>query len=111
MSRTIAVVGLEVEKKVDDCLRNLDGVRPDAREALLQRLRQMPSLYRRFYLKALTGRSRKAAMKVHCLECAGWSRTEVALCDSVSCALWGYRPYKRARHRAAKMVVGDAHPA
>ena len=109
MSRTIAVVGIEVEKQVDDCLKSLDGARQDAREALLQKLRQMPSLYRRFYLKALTGKSRRAAMKVHCLECAGWSRAEVALCESVSCALWAYRAYKKARRRAETMV-GNAQP-
>ena len=97
MSRTITVVGIEVEKQVDDFLKNLDGTRQDAPEALLQKLRQMPSLYRRFYLKALTGKSRRGAMKVHCLECAGWSRTEVALCESVSCALWAYRAYKAER--------------
>ena len=110
MSRTIAVVGIEVEKRVDDCLKNLDGARQDAREALLQKLRDMPSLYRRFYLKALTGKSRRAAMKVHCLECAGWSRGEVALCESAACALWAYRAYKKARRRAAEIMVGNAHP-
>ena len=99
MSRTITVVGIEVEKQVDDFLKNLDGTRQDAPEALLQKLRQMPSLYRRFYLKALTGKSRRGAMKVHCLECAGWNPGEVARCESVSCALWAYRPYRNAHRR------------
>ena len=44
--------------------------------------------------KAING-SLKAAVKLHCLECSGGSKKEVALCGIKRCSLWAFRPYKR----------------
>lgn len=38
--------------------------------------------------------SRTIALKLKCLECSGWSTTEVRKCPVKSCALWGFRPYQ-----------------
>ena len=110
MPRTITVVGQDVEKKIDDYLKRVEGAGENAREAVLTTIRQMPSLYRRFYLAALTGKSRKSALKVHCLECAGWSHAEVALCESVACALWPYRPFVKLRKRYPKRAASECVP-
>ncbi len=50
--------------------------------------------YRWNYDKALTGKSLKAAIKAHCLDCMCWERAEVRDCTVVSCSLWLYRPYR-----------------
>lgn len=50
--------------------------------------------YQKLYDKAMTGKSRKSAMKAFCLECCGWERTEVHLCSDTGCPLYLYRPYK-----------------
>lgn len=40
-----------------------------------------------------TGKSRKAAIKLMCLECVGGSRADVARCTDGGCPLFLYRPY------------------
>jgi len=61
---------------------------------IVSRWEQMPKSYRNIYEKALRGKSKAAAIKAHCLECAGWRPTEVARCTSLGCPLFPYRPYK-----------------
>ena len=53
---------------------------------------QIPKLYRGIYDKAVSGKSRKAAMHAFCLECVGWQIKEVFLCTSPQCTLYPYRP-------------------
>ncbi len=38
---------------------------------------EIPKRYQRLYEKAAKGRSRKAAIRVHCLMCVGWLEHEV----------------------------------
>lgn len=52
---------------------------------------EVPKKYQRLYEKAATGRSRKAAIRVHCLMCVGWLEQEVANCTSPDCPLFHYR--------------------
>lgn len=43
--------------------------------------------------RAMKG-SRSAAVKLKCIECAGWTTTEVKHCQCTTCALYSFRPYK-----------------
>jgi hypothetical protein len=45
--------------------------------------------------KAAAG-SMKAAIKLNCIECSGFVKKEVALCQIQTCPMWTYRPYKNA---------------
>ena len=57
--------------------------------------RKVPDSYRVNYLKAVSGKSRAAAVKAKCLDCCCWQRKEVRLCTAVTCPLWKYRPYQK----------------
>ena len=61
-------------------------------EAMQQRVRHMPKLYRPTYRTAMQGRSRRAAIRAFCLECCGWQRGEVRDGTDVGCPLHPYRP-------------------
>jgi len=67
---------------------------PARKPAVERRLGEVPQIYRAGYLKALAGRSPKAAIKAFCLECVGWQRAEVAACTALACPLWSYRPFR-----------------
>ena len=54
----------------------------------------IPRKYQGIYDRAMSGKSRKAAIRAFCLECCGWERNEVALCTDPGCPLFPYRPYK-----------------
>lgn len=54
-------------------------------------------MYRGVYKRAVTTKSRAAAVHAKCLECCGWQRVEVANCTVQGCPLWRYRPYQKAR--------------
>lgn len=65
-------------------------------------LKDVPSDYHKTVQKAANG-SLKAVIKLKCLDCCGFekgcsnihsAKKEVSLCTAVSCANWGYRPYK-----------------
>ena len=54
-------------------------------------LAYIPVKYRKLYQKAWEGHSRKAAIRVFCLECVAWLPREVELCTGTSCALYQFR--------------------
>lgn len=54
--------------------------------------RDVPKRYEKLYKKAMLGRSRKAAMRMFCLECVGYENSEVSLCTDPECPLYPYRP-------------------
>ena len=56
---------------------------------------QIPNRYHALYEQAMKGKSRKAAMRVFCLECCGWEIKEVFLCSDIECPLYPYRPTSR----------------
>lgn len=60
----------------------------DSRE---RRLHDAPRKYQAMYRRAWTGKSRKAAIRAHCLECVGYSEEEVRLCTAPACPLFEYR--------------------
>ena len=91
----------EVEGRIDSYLSSLGGIPEGGREAILHKIREMPPVRRRTYLLAVTGRSRRMAVRSFCLECMGWSKREAQACNTISCPLWPYRPYRPAKGRRA----------
>ena len=51
----------------------------------------VPLKFRPMYERAMSGRSRKAAIRCHCLMCVGWLEREVELCTARNCPLYPYR--------------------
>jgi hypothetical protein len=56
--------------------------------------RQLPTTMQATYDKAMTGKSRGAAVKAFCCECTGYDRKEVSLCTDHGCPLFPYRPFR-----------------
>lgn len=75
--------------------RRLEGGPDDAQAEIgaerATRLSDVPAKYRRLYLKAWEGKSRKAAIRAFCLECVCWSEQEVRLCTAPACPLFEFR--------------------
>ena len=96
-SRTKAQASKRFAKSANELLQNarLD-LGPTQEKAVLERLKIMPESCRRGYLRAMGGRSQKAAIKAFCLECVGWDRKAVASCTATACPLYPYRPFRRA---------------
>ena len=77
----------------------------------------IPRKYRKIYDRAMSGRSRTAAIQINCLRCVCWERKEVRNCNDVSCPFFSYRPYrippsakKRQMARAAGLNSGQGVP-
>lgn len=54
----------------------------------------IPESMQKTYAKAMTGKSRGAAVKAFCQQCCGYERKEVTLCTDKECPLYPYRPYR-----------------
>jgi hypothetical protein len=63
-------------------------------ERIAQCRAQIPKIHRANYDEAVSGKSRKAAIKAFCLECVCWQKEEVRLCTALACPLYSYRPYQ-----------------
>jgi hypothetical protein len=55
------------------------------------RVAQVPTRYKAVHERALSGSSRKAAVRCMCLECMGWNEAEVHRCTDRWCPLWKWR--------------------
>lgn len=73
----------------------LSGFAASARPQITARLEEMPSAYRRNYLRAMAGKRRSEGVKAFCLMCVGWLRADVKSCTAVACPLYPYRPYQK----------------
>ena len=66
-------------------------------ERIAKRRADMPKQYRKLYDRVIAGKtSPRDAIKMQCLECYGWVRSETAKCDNYACPLYCYRPYQKA---------------
>ena len=75
------------------------------REAkIAQRLAEMPRSHRACYDRAISGKSRKAAMRAFCLECCGYEIREAFLCTDLGCPLYPYRPRSRVSQGAPESI-------
>ena len=63
----------------------------DMEAARQERLAQVPARQRPIFLRAWTGKSRKAAIRAFCLECVGYESAEVNRCTAPACPLYPYR--------------------
>ena len=61
--------------------------------------RQMPEHCVKAYNRAMSGKSRNAAIKAFCRECVGYENMalEIRLCTDRSCPLYPYRPHRKAK--------------
>lgn len=57
-----------------------------------RKLADTPKKYQQVYLRAISGKSRKAAVRSFCIECVGWQISEVRKCTCTACQLYPYRP-------------------
>ena len=73
-------------------------------------LLNIPKRYHRYYRLARTGRSRAAATRCFCLECMGWSSSEVRKCTAPGCPLYPYRlrGVSKAPREISQEVRGNA---
>lgn len=53
--------------------------------------RDIPKKFQALYRKALTGKSRRAAIRSFCLECVGYQQAEVDRCPAIACPLHPFR--------------------
>ena len=60
-------------------------------------LSTVPRSFRKSYLMAMGGKSRKKAVQIYCLQCAGWKRKQVSACSNLSCPLYPYRPFTNSQ--------------
>ena len=57
-----------------------------------------PSTYKENWMDAYEGKlSAKKAIKLQCLECVGYSRTDVSGCRSIECPLFHHRPFQEKK--------------
>lgn len=71
--------------------------------AIQKRKDIMPSRYQKLYNRVTSSKaSPREAIKAHCLECMGWHKNEVILCNSVACPLYRYRPYQKSSKLAER---------
>ena len=54
----------------------------------------IPKAYRKTFEAAYAGKSRVAAVKAKCLECAVFDKKVIKDCDSACCPLVPFRPYQ-----------------
>ena len=60
-------------------------------KGVAMRIQDVPERYRGLYRRAMTGKSRRAAVRANCLMCCGWQFVEVERCTAPTCPLYPYR--------------------
>ena len=63
-------------------------------EKIAKHRADMPRQFRKVYDIAMSGRSLRAAVNSHCIECMGYVFSEVKLCCSSQCNFFLYRPLR-----------------
>ncbi len=61
-------------------------------DRIQEHLTNMPRQYRNVYSIAMSGQSLRAAVNSQCIECMGYSLSQVKECCSPQCPLFLYRP-------------------
>jgi len=68
----------------------------------------IPSKYRKLYDRVMAGKaSPREAIKLHCLECFGYSQVDTKKCDNYLCKLYRFRPYQKV----VKSPTEPVHPS
>lgn len=55
---------------------------------------RIPDSQKGVFKRAYSGKSKPSAVKAKCLDCTNFQRQEVELCETTTCPLYQYRPYK-----------------
>lgn len=76
-------------------------------KAINERRVLMPSSCRRLYDKATSGKSLRASIDSHCLECMGYSRSGIRSCTSYACSLYAVRPYQRTLKKDSQQRISN----
>jgi hypothetical protein len=71
-------------------------------------LEDVPPRYRKLYKKAMSGKSRKAGIRAHCLMCVALVPKEAALCTATACPLFPYRQATLRRSSASATALDEA---
>ncbi len=66
------------------------------KEVFEEQRRSTPKEFHPLLAKAQAG-SKVAAVKLKCLDCAAWQKSEVANCGILGCGLYHIRPYKKVK--------------
>ena len=61
-----------------------------------------PERYKAMYRRAMSGKSPRTAILVHCTACMGWEGHEVPKCTAPNCPLFPYRLSAAQRYRRRK---------
>lgn len=82
-----------------------EGKRTMTDKRLMEHRAAMPSKYRTLFDRVITGEaSPREAIKLNCLECCGYVRSEVERCSGCTCAFYAYRPYQNPAKSAREAV-------
>jgi Zn-finger protein len=68
----------------------------------MAKIYEIPESFRANYNRAMSGKSKSAAIKAKCGDCPCWQRAEIENCTVTQCPLYPYRPYqvKGAKRRS-----------
>ena len=61
---------------------------------MLEQIKSCASSGLRVFKQAYTGKSLRAAINAHCLECCWFDRQAIRECTATQCGLWAVRPYQ-----------------
>ena len=62
----------------------------------------VPNQHKMLFLKVHAGEPAiKERLKLKCLDCVCWTRSEVTLCEAKTCSLWKIRPFQDAKVTAS----------
>ena len=81
-------------------LKNIDEIFAEQRKST-------PEEFHPLLEKAQAG-SKVAAVKLKCLDCAAWQKSEVAQCGILGCALYHIRPYKKFKENEVVNAEDDS---
>ncbi|HPD46327.1 MAG TPA: hypothetical protein P5279_06665 [Anaerohalosphaeraceae bacterium] len=70
-------------------------------------MEEIPERYRETYKKAMSGKSKAAALKAKCLDCTCWQKDEIRKCTVSDCPLYPYRPYGAKKTTTVKGLARD----
>ena len=70
---------------------NLSGEAVLHIDRITEEVEYLPVWARSMYLNGISGKSRKSAIRAHCVQCVGGQRDEIQCCTSYECALYAYR--------------------
>lgn len=69
----------------------------------------VPGHYEAMYRRAMTGKSRQAAIRIYCLMCVGWVPSEVHRCTAPGCPLYTFRDRGGGHYATGRDLPSSEH--